>query len=220
MYKLNKGISLFLSIAALSAMSGVAWAANSHGSDNDTIQTLFAKPRTAITSAPDQHGKPTPNTHVVGETGKGGSVWAIAHLQTETAVLKARIALLELRLKQAKLQNELTGGAPGGIGADTKFNAPQVISIYGTPRHLESQLRYGDGTLINAETGAIIPGGAKVVSITARSVVIDYHGHRLQLAFEGGAPTTAPIVFGAWQPPKVVHHSSHRNDHGVRGPQK
>lgn len=207
MYRLNKTF-LLAAVAAVITVLPIAYASDAHASNDSTIKALFSKSSSSETprNQANQRRQQIPDkTQAIlnpGKTDTGGSVAAIARLQTETALLKAKIALLELRLKQAKLQGELTDGSPG-INSDAKFNAPQVVSVYGTPGHLESQLQYGDNTVINVKQGAIIPGGAHVVSITARSVVIVYRGHRIPLAFAGGAPA-APLVLGSWQPPKIL----------------
>jgi type IV pilus biogenesis protein PilP len=106
----------------------------------------------------------------------------------EIAKLNARIAVLRLKLEEARLNDEIdsiensdqpAGGSQGQPFGQTMTpvhgdGLPVIQSIFGSGGKLHARLITADGKRVTAKAGDPLPGGYRVHKITPSSVEIHY----------------------------------------------
>lgn len=218
----NSAAILAVATALVLAAAPAAHAAGSGGNSSASLKSLFATP--SVTAKDGAKGKASTSgtstggassnagtrSHAAGRHGGGQSVSQLAHLQTEMAILKNEIGVLQLQLKRQKLRSEIAGGG-GGVGMQSgqEYTPPKVSMVEGRVGHLTARLQFGNGSLLNVHTGSVLPDGSKVVLISADSVVIKRHGHRYPLAYVSDSQSGVPILYAPWSPPAI--ETAHRH---------
>jgi type IV pilus biogenesis protein PilP len=125
-----------------------------------------------------------------------GTLAALARLQTETALLKAKLQIADLKAKLAE-----SGAAPQD-NAGPGPNTPYISGLYGRAGQMKATLIYPNGGQLNVARGSTLPGGWRVAAINSKGVIIRRGHHSETLLFGAGAappvqmPTPLPAPHG------------------------
>jgi hypothetical protein len=116
------------------------------------------------------------------------TVGKLARVQAETTLMRAQ-------LEQQGIATKLA--AQGVPGITSQSSTPFVSGVFGRTGHLYATLLYADGSRIDARAGALVPGGYRVITLSAERVeLLAPDGRRVLAAFSAVAPAqpVAPAV--------------------------
>ncbi len=125
----------------------------------------------------------------------------LGRIEAETLVLKAREKQLEVQLNIMSKQNDIAAKqqlnelmARNAVAGD-----PVVLSIEGVGKTLYATLELNNGSLVEAQAGAVLSNGMKVLSIGGNEVIVQAGGkRRVRLAAGARAAAAAgPNLAGA-----------------------
>lgn len=117
----------------------------------------------------------------------------LARAQAQTKLMKAQLEQKEIA---AKLADQ-------GVPVATQSGTPFVGGVFGRKGALYATLLYSDGSRIDARAGSTVPGGYRLVSLTAERVeLVAPDGRRVLAAFSAvpPAPPAAPADNAATTP--------------------
>lgn len=109
------------------------------------------------------------------------TVGKLARVQAETTLMKAQLE------QQGVAENLAASGAPMQSGT------PFVSGVFGRTGHLYATLLYSDGSRIDARAGSTVPGGYRVIALSAERVeLVGPDGRRVLAAFSAVPPALPP----------------------------
>lgn len=129
---------------------------------------------------------------IAGSAGAATSGEELTVLNTEIAVLDAKVKRDELKLKDAKLAADLDKARGGSPAGDYK-----VSWVEGLGKKMFAQLTTDSGGLIEVRVGDRLQGGLKVVSIAPNEVVVE-NSNKVRRILTVAAPPSpyAPQMMG------------------------
>jgi hypothetical protein len=133
-----------------------------------------------------------------------GTVGELARVQAETTLLKAQ-------LERQDVATKMTAGGGTSPGSTILGVTPFVGGVFGRTGHLYATLLYADGSRVDARAGSTVPGGYRVVTLTAERVeLIGADGRRVLAAFSAAppAPPAPPVAERATSAPSSAKPST------------
>lgn len=116
------------------------------------------------------------------------TVGALSEIQADTLLLRARAEQADARKKLG----EDAGGAPPMSSAYGATNpggiAPVVRGVHGANKNLYATFLYSNGSTVEGRLGDQIPGGFRVVALSAERVEIQRGRERIQVGFSSIPP--------------------------------
>ncbi|MHB8408967.1 MAG: type IV pilus biogenesis protein PilP [Acidiferrobacterales bacterium] len=124
------------------------------------------------------------------------SVGQLGRLQTEAALLQAKLKIAKLKAAITKASAPAnSSGSPSGVSTVLPSSItqapPTVESLYGQGKEMEAVLDYANGGTISVRTGSTLPGGGRVIRVSPSGVVIEQQGTRETLVFSTAPPASA-----------------------------
>lgn len=117
------------------------------------------------------------------------TVGALSEIQADTLVLRARAEQADARRKLGEdaggssvaMSSAYGSTNPGGI-------APVVRGVHGANKNLYATFLYSNGSTVEGRLGDQIPGGFRVVALSAERVEIQRGTERIQVGFSSIPP--------------------------------
>lgn len=117
----------------------------------------------------------------------------MGELNTEAALLKARIEVAKLRAALAQARGACAG-APSAVAGGSVVSAPpivvlpSVVSIGGMGGRVRAKVVYPDGTIQYVSRGSVLEGGERVLSVTVAGVRVETSSGVRTLGFAHRGP--------------------------------
>jgi type IV pilus biogenesis protein PilP len=116
---------------------------------------------------------------------------ALARIEAETLVLKARERQLTVQAQIAALQAEIASLRPmNARGRHAAASRPVIRGIDGIGRTVYATLMLEGGNVIEVKAGDVLPNGMRIVSVQANGVIVDTP-NRGRIHLVAGEPKTA-----------------------------
>ncbi|OHE80662.1 MAG: hypothetical protein A2X76_01325 [Lysobacterales bacterium GWF1_69_6] len=117
------------------------------------------------------------------------TVGTLSEIQADTLVLRARAEQADAK---KKLGEDAAGVAPATSSAYGATNpggiAPVVRGVHGANKNLYATFLYSNGSTVEARQGDQIPGGFRVIALSAERVEIQRGSERIQVGFSSIPP--------------------------------
>ncbi len=117
------------------------------------------------------------------------TVGTLSEIQADTLVLRARAEQAEAKKKLGDDTGGVASATSTAYGATNPGGiAPVVRGVHGANKNLYATFLYSNGSTVEARQGDQIPGGFRVVALSAERVEIQRGNERIQVGFSSIPP--------------------------------